>query len=227
MKPIGTRIFTDQQEFEMALQYALGWSRSELATEYGCSVGAIFNVMRRQRQPPRFSGGRFRRWSVSEVQEIPNLWNSGMSVTAIGKKLHIRDQKTVRRGLRMVGIQPEARPASGERSGRWKGGHPDSNGYIILKAPDNPMAMRSGYVSEHRLVMARKLGRPLSKKETVHHINGDTKDNRIENLQLRRSKHGKGIALRCLDCGSTNISEVELAGGLGPPPQKTIEQGNC
>lgn len=37
-------------------------------------------------------------------------------------------------------------------------------------------------VPEHRYVMEQYLGRSLNKGEEVHHINGDTLDNRISNL---------------------------------------------
>ena len=47
-------------------------------------------------------------------------------------------------------------------------------------------------LAEHRVVMERHLGRPLKKNETIHHLNGIRHDNRLENLELRASHHGKG-----------------------------------
>ena len=89
------------------------------------------------------------------------------------------------------------------------------SGYpAVLLPPDSPylpMAARPGYVLEHRLIMAQSLGRCLTANETVHHINGDRTDTRLENLQLRNGKHGKHMAYRCGDCGSQNIIAVPLA----------------
>lgn len=66
------------------------------------------------------------------------------------------------------------------------------DGYRAVWSPDHPNAQATGFVLEHRMVMADSIGRALTTDETVHHKNGIRTDNRIENLELHASNHGPG-----------------------------------
>ena len=83
---------------------------------------------------------------------------------------------------------------TGKKSSNWKGGKiKQARGYVLIYSPDHPLRDSNKYVLDHRLLMEKHLGRYLTPKEVVHHINGDTADNRIENLKLfaNQSEHLK------------------------------------
>lgn len=61
----------------------------------------------------------------------------------------------------------------------------------VYKVDINGYPMRGGKFV-HRQLMEEKLGRPLTKGENVHHINGVKHDNRPENLELWNTRQPSG-----------------------------------
>ena len=76
---------------------------------------------------------------------------------------------------------------------KWKGGRSvRPSGYVVIRAGDYPESKKRISIAEHRYVMAKHLGRPLTEHESVHHVNGDRSDNRIKNLELWSSSQPGG-----------------------------------
>ena len=67
----------------------------------------------------------------------------------------------------------------------------NTNGYIYEYVDGKRQAQL-----QHRLIMEKVLGRPLSSNETVHHKNGIRSDNRPENLELwvKWQPHGARVS---------------------------------
>lgn len=180
-------------------------------------VGASYAGIRRilaQRGVLR-DEGQNRQFSDADLRELVRLWDDGKSQGFIAQQFHC-SQSVISRVLGRLGKQKETRLQRREKHGAWKGGRTMRAGYVSILLPrDHPfyeaLADARGYCLEHRLVMSEKLGRPLAKSETVHHINNVKDDNRPENLQLRQGNHGKHSAWVCLDCGSHNIAAERLA----------------
>lgn len=73
----------------------------------------------------------------------------------------------------------------------YKGRFKTVEGYIRIYNPNFPEDDRK-YILEHRFVIEQSLGKKLSKKDKIHHINGIKDDNRLENLMISDdSKHLK------------------------------------
>ncbi len=194
--------------------HANGMTFKAMCLKYGCGDWALRYLVKRSGSKRRSHGGQERKFSSSDLFDMQRLIADGWTQTAIAAKFG-STVISVNRALRSVGVVSKNK-ASGENHGSWKGGiSVTQGGYLQVLVPiDHPMAsMRTsiGYVLQHRLVMAEKMGRPLGRYETVHHINGIITDNRIENLQLRQGKHGKGVVMKCACCGSTDIVTTKIA----------------
>lgn len=79
-------------------------------------------------------------------------------------------------------------------------------------------------VSVHRHLAEQRAGRPLTRDEVVHHINGDRYDNRLENLEvLSHREHAQHHVRKhtnekaCVMCART----------FTPPPTKRARQVTC
>lgn len=98
-----------------------------------------------------------------------------------------------------------------ENHHNWKGGIKKIGKYLGILRKHHKYADQFGYVFLHRYRMELMLGRYLTEKEVVHHIDGNPKNNEESNLMLF-SSHGEHITYertkdmsdrKCCLCDST------------------------
>lgn len=133
-------------------------------------------------KPPKYS---YLQWSVTRYcsQRCTAYGTMKEGTRFLYKKGHAVAHST-RRKIRASHI--------GMTYDRPKNGWVSSYGYRYIYAPEHPNAGRDGYMHEHRFVMSNYLGRPLLRREIVHHENENKLDNRIANLRvLTVSEHMK------------------------------------
>lgn len=195
----------DIEEFHR--RYLAGESLTSLTEEAGYREAGLSAAFR------RFGLQSAREIRIQRAKGLIPMWDKGAALVDLAAQAGVSAQ-TMAQLLRSSGREPQR---VGPDHPSWKGGRSvDSNGYVhVYIPPEDPLAsMRGtgGKVTEHRLVMARHLGRPLLDGEQIHHINGKRADNRIENLELRIGNHGTGSGWICAECGSRRLEAVPLGG---------------
>ncbi len=223
-----TRRITREHATEIGDAYSEGYSLSQIATHWGISLAAVSLTLDKLGIPKRPGGprpaidGESRRARAARIlaerkTEIIERYKTER-MDDIAADLDV-DRGSIDRLLRAEGVPIRKRGPMhtqlGSANHNFKAGrYTNSDGYVrVLLDPSDPlicMADKKRYVLEHRLVMARMIGRPLMGDESVHHIDGDRSNNTAGNLQLRRGQHGKHIHVRCHDCGSQNVGPAAI-----------------
>jgi hypothetical protein len=192
-------------------------SESEYRCQCGCN-GVIEPLTWHRYNGPKVIPGHNPRNSGKRRAEVPAeiAERDGLCQCGCGETVERAKFTSVAKGqykdfpVRFIRGHSQRLPGRATAPRKKVGRSQDSAGYWRIRRPEHPNADVTGYILEHRLVVSEAIGRALSPTETVHHINGDRADNRLENLQLRQGNHGRGVSFRCLDCGSHNVESVKL-----------------
>lgn len=161
-----------------------GKSNQEIADHFGRSITTVVVHKRKygllQKRPHNYI-----EIDRSELEAI--LDAAVLGVDDIARHFGVSVPVIVRRMRRFGLSSKKGRGSPMEKNYFWNGGRKLVKGYVYLKAHDHPHKTKEGYVSEHRLVMEKKIGRYLHKKEVVHHIDGNRGNNHPDNLELYQS----------------------------------------
>ena len=189
---------TDNEELQLASMYESGeFSVQDICRKFDVARVTAHRIAARKgvRRPV---GRQPKVFSRVEIDDMVSMARAGISQQKIANKYGTSQAKMSRIMTEEKVVSSRGRSIKGNKHHSWKGGvvRVGQNYVAEWVSGDDPMAsMRNnqGYVLQHRLVMARHLGRPLTQTENVHHINGIRDDNRLENLELWTRPQPKGV----------------------------------
>ena len=104
----------------------------------------------------------------------------------------------------------------------WRREHGDY--YVLIKSPNHPRAMKSGFVYEHVLLAEKALGKPLPPKAVVHH---HTPDQLVicQDTAYHRLLHDRQRAIK--ECGHANWRKCCRCKKWDSPDKLIINKGQA
>ena len=149
----------------------------------------------------RYVNGHYSRLGLIE-SDRPRVVPGTLCACGCGKDVPLQQSngkpRYIRSGDGSAWIYGHQSARGGSASPSWRGGRIVVQGYVKLHIPAHPHARR-GYVWEHHVVMARKIGRYLEPGEVVHHRNDIRNDNRLRNLRLLTEEEHKRLHGKAAD----------------------------
>ena len=159
----GRKPYTETEDSFIMEHYAETTDK-EIAEKLGRSLKSVRKRAKKIGCPAKKT---VRRWSEEEDNII--LASTGKHLNEVAKELN-RDPSDLSKRARKLGIKFWRRPYGDQ--------YIDSHGYAVESFEKGKV------IWVHRTVVEESIGRKLQGCETVHHINLNKLDNRIENLFL-------------------------------------------
>lgn len=145
-----------------------------------------------------------------KTKTMPQAWLRKVRNPTCSRQCNgvLRGAEWAKHGHKGAAARKTFTPLMGAANPAWKGGatyRKRRGNYVSVKYVRCPpefisMARKDGYVMEHRLVMARWVGRPLLRKECVHHKDHNPLNNVRGNLELwpcnrthKLAEHGRPV----------------------------------
>lgn len=155
---------------------------------------SIFGIFPAEIRKKPETAGMYCTVSCRQKQVIKRLHASGKHIHPMSEEQKQRQRESMQ----------------GELNRAWKGGvtyfrKKGNYGKFKIKyvrCPKEYLAMsrKDGYVMEHRLLVAMQVERPLTRMESVHHIDHNPENNSLDNLMLfstnadhKKYEHGQNI----------------------------------